>query len=325
MRQVAKASAPAKVILLGEHFVVHGCKALVSAINLRAKVICSKINNRKIRISSGKLFCEKEIGGDFIGDERSITPLRPLMMLAEDFISENGGEAGVDVKIISNIPRGAGLGSSAAVAAALVKALAGLVDVDVSNEEIKRWAMKSEEIIHDMPSGIDTHITTYGGVFTFQRPNLWEEITPRNMKLIIVDTGERRRTGKLVKYFTNFTLENPEVFREMRELYERLFEEAVKAYLSGDVKELGRLMTINGIMLKTAGVSTTMIDEIVKTSLENENVYGAKLTGAGGGGCVIALPKQDKAEETAEKLKRLFPRTWVSTFPHEGARLEMVK
>ncbi|HID05450.1 MAG TPA: hypothetical protein EYP20_06555 [Aigarchaeota archaeon] len=107
----------------------------------------------------------------------------------------------------------------------------------------------------------------------------------------------------------------------MRSLYDRLFEEALSSYLAGDLETLGRLMAVNGFMLRLAGVSTPELDRIVEASME-KNIYGAKLTGAGGGGCVIALPKQDEASRVAEELRQRFQRVWVSECPREGVRVE---
>jgi len=322
MKRLARATAPAKVILLGEHFVVHGCRALVTAIDLRAEVTCIRVEGKAIELRSGKLFCIRRPDGGVDADERSWKTLKPFLSLVDELLSEYVSNAiGVRVEIDSRIPKGAGLGSSAAVSVALAKALSSLLEVELSNEELKRMAMKPEQEIHGMPSGIDPHITTYGGILVFQRPNSWEELEQNPMKLIIINSGRRRRTGKLVERFRNFTEAYPELFYDMRSLYDRLFEEALSSYLAGDLETLGRLMAVNGFMLRLAGVSTPELDRIVEASME-KNIYGAKLTGAGGGGCVIALPKQDEASRVAEELRQRFQRVWVSECPREGVRVE---
>ncbi len=324
MKRLARASAPAKVILFGEHFVVHGCKALVTAIDLRAEVTCTLAEDRAIELKSSSLFCRSYPDGRVEADEKSLRTLNPLLSLVCDFLSEYTPTThGVNVEINSRIPRGAGLGSSAAVAVALTKALSSLFEVELANEELKKIAMKPEQQIHGMPSGIDPHIATYGGMLVFQRPNNWKELQQRPIKLIIIDSGRRRKTGNLVERFKNFAETYPKLFSDMKNLYDKLFEEALDAYLAGDLDTMGRLMVINGAMLRLTGVSTPELDKIVETAME-KGVYGAKLTGAGGGGCAIALPRQDEAEKIAEGLKRYFPRVWVSECPREGVRVEEV-
>lgn len=320
-RERAKASAPGKVILWGEHFVVYGSTAVVTAIDCRVDVVCSLIGEG-VSIRSGRAVCSKRGGVVRCSSSSAWRTLHPLMGLVEAMLSELGGADGVEVVISSDMPRGAGLGSSAAVSAATAKALSTLLGHELSPSDVKRWAMRAEQEIHGRPSGIDPHITTVGGTLTYRRPDTWESIElPSSLRLLVIDTGERRSTGKLVEKVSRFAAENREIFEELKAFYDELVKEALDTLKTLDLKRMGELMRLNQLLLRAVGVSTEDIERAVEV-LQRSGAYGAKLTGAGGGGCVIAVAEDDELEKICERTSRAFPRVWVARCSEPGVRVE---
>ena len=157
----SKASAPGKVILFGEHFVVYGVKAILCSINKRVTVIAEKTSERKISINS-------EIGNLVLEPNKLISeinsPLKPFYYLANKAIKNQ--DAGIEIKIKSEIPLGAGLGSSSACCVAGAAAIFKLFG-DVSKEKILELAIEAERTIFENTSGADCTVCTYGGIIEY--------------------------------------------------------------------------------------------------------------------------------------------------------------
>jgi mevalonate kinase len=197
------ASAPAKIILFGEHFVVYGDPAVVLAIDKRAYAYAELRTDNRIHIYSKDLgisgfFIEGSFEPERGGQEAKIE-LAPLKTAVQKVLEIAERKVGVNVKVDSSIPVAAGLGSSAAVAAATSTAVSQLLNENLSREEISRIAYEVECLVHGTPSGIDPTISTYGGVLLFQKEkNLKTLKVKKDILLVVGDTGVKRSTGDLV-------------------------------------------------------------------------------------------------------------------------------
>ncbi|MEM3031691.1 MAG: mevalonate kinase [Nitrososphaerota archaeon] len=320
MRQV-RSSAPAKVILFGEHFVVAGRPALVTAIDRRAYVTCSP-RSRGILVRSGRSMVLWDRGRVVEGSSQVVNSLRPYQVMARTILEEHGGVEGVELEIMSEIPRGAGLGSSASVAVASAKALTTMLGVDNSSEAVIRYAMTCEKMIHGRPSGIDVHIAAAGGTLLYRSSSDWTSFTHNiSPGILVIDSGGRRGTGKMVESVQTFVRNKPAEFQELTHVYDELLKESIEAIEASNLRRVGMCMNINQMLLRLLGVSSNSIERAINSAI-SAGAYGAKLTGAGGGGCVIAVGEADVMRRAAEALAKKYAGSWLAAVAVEGVRVE---
>lgn len=283
MKNYCKASSPGKAILFGEHFVVYGEPAIAVAIDLRVKVTACKSQTT------------------FIEGFRTSLVDKALALALKAVSAEREN---VHVKIESNLPISVGLGSSAATASAIIAAIAGLFEVKLSKDELFRMTLECEKTVHVNPSGIDPAVAVNGGAILYQR-----EVGVKPVKLledfmlVIGNTGEKRSTGVMVERVRAFAEKRMDVMEYLRKTYLSTVLRALKALEEGDLEELGLLMNVNHGLLEALGVSNFKLNKLVYVSRE-AGALGAKMTGGGGGGCMIALTPKEKLKSVVEGIKR---------------------
>jgi len=295
------ASAPGKVILFGEHFVVYGNPAIVSSMDLRARVTASG---------------SREEGVTLEGWPQE----NPAVRSASYILEKLRWKGGISLKTSSEIPQSVGLGSSAAIAVASAAAALKLCSDKLDLKLVLEAAHEGEKIIHYTPSGIDTSIAAFGGAGTYTRSEGYRELDFRLEEILIVNTGRQRRTGDLVRRVKEFREKDPKRFEELLEESKRIVEESVDHLKAHEVEPLGKLMIRNQELLRAIGVSAPEIERAVDACM-SAGAYGAKLTGAGGGGCVIAVADYDKLDLLAEKLGKYF-QVFRARLRVEGVRIE---
>jgi len=320
------ASAPAKAILFGEHFVVYGQPSIVMAIDKRAYV--------KVRLRTDEKVCihSRDIGvsGCFLGE--SFQPergglearrrLEPVRVAVEKVLNASKSHVGLNVEIRSSIPVAAGLGSSAAVAAATAMAVSKVLNFELSKKEVFQIAYESERLIHGTPSGIDPAISTYGGVLLYQKDKgLTSLDVEGEIPLVVGDTGVERSTGELVAKVRRLRERYPAIVDPIIRLGGEIVAAAVEALRSNDLQSLGELMNVNHSLLSAVGVSHELLDKLVHAA-RRAGALGAKLTGAGGGGCMIALASPDVLERVASAIEQAGVTAFIAKKTEEGVRVE---
>lgn len=309
------ASAPGKVIILGEHFVVHGAYALAAAIEKRVRVSVSEQRKGKssvVLVSNGK---EANIPGP--------TQNFPVIRQVEKLVREKygGSDKGRKVKIhiSSDIPPGSGLGSSAAVSIATTAALGRFFGHTLTGPEILEVASFGEAAVHGNPSGIDTAVCLYGGAMLFSRENGRREVrVMKPTKLLVVYSGIQRRTGELVAKVAETREEFPCTFSKMSDDCSKSSAEAAKALERGNLIEIGALMNEGQARLSWVGASSRELDSLIESLHRGNHCYGAKLTGAGGGGSVIALPKRGEAKAALDEISKKYKFSFLTSIPQNG-------
>jgi mevalonate kinase len=322
----AKASAPAKVILLGEHFVVHGEPAIVLAIDKRATVTAKLRKDRKIWITSKTMratgyFLDNEF---YVkeGGEKARKSLEPVHAVAKDILQQSKKDIGVDLEVNSPIPVAAGLGSSAAVAVASAAALSQLLKGVVDLDEVFQASFNAEKLVHGNPSGVDPAISTYGGVIRYRRG---EDVQRLNVKmdlpLVIGDTGVERSTGEMVAHVGQLKRRYPKLLGSVIKAAGEIVARGIVALEEDDLVALGELMDINHALLCAVGVSNEPLERLVHAARRAE-ALGAKLTGAGGGGCMIALAKPESLRKVADAINQAEGEAFITRKTMEGVRVE---
>ncbi|WP_202319052.1 mevalonate kinase [Archaeoglobus neptunius] len=260
------ASAPGKIILFGEHAVVYGRHAIVSAINLRCRVKVRRAREFKIKSQIGVT------GLDF--------RVHPYVSFAVKRFGEVFNLSGAQIEIESDIPIGSGLGSSGAVIVATIKALSAEFGIEMSREEIFEMAKQVEIDVQGRASGIDPFISTYGGAWLF--PERRELNVP--FEFFVINMG-RRSTAEMVSKVAVLKKQHPEITEKIFDAIDRISIEASRNM--GDKETIKRLISINQSLLRAIGVSTPEIDRVI-AELERRGL-NAKITGAGGGGCLFGI------------------------------------
>jgi len=301
------ASAPAKIILFGEHFVVYNQPVILASINKRLKIEC------KIEVESNKA-----INLETNNFGKRIYPLSiiensnqnivneffyPIIYILRKMVYHNTEPYGITIKIISEIPYGVGLGSSAALCVAGVAAISRLYKRLKNKDEILDIAIETERILHKKSSGADCVVSTYGGLLYYHKDSNVKTLRFSNLSFIIINTGLKHSTGDLVSLVNRFRKNNLREFNDISNQYSRICGRAIKALEEGDLLSIGKLMNENQILLEKIGVSTPEVNKIINLSIKY-GAIGSKLTGAGGGGCVLSLIHPSDKDYFVSKMEK---------------------
>ena len=297
-------SAPGKIILTGEHFVVYDEPALVVAIDRRVTVKVAERKDKALRIVSdlGIGVFEDDLYRVEKGGTDSRSFLEPVKIAAETVMDKVQVKQGLDIFIQSSIPVAAGLGSSSATAVATVASVGRILEANLSQKDIFDLSLVAERFVHITPSGVDPAIATYGGVILYERG---EGITrfqdTPDLALVIGNTGLTRNTGNLIRHVRERRDSLYKVIDPLIELAGNLTRNAVETLRNGDLVKFGELMDVNHGLLVAVGVSNEVLDRLVYAT-RIAGALGAKLTGAGGGGCMVALCRREMLEKVAEAI-----------------------
>lgn len=267
-----------KIILAGEHAVVYGYPAIATTINMEVRIIAKQSQ------TPGLVFLNPKIDPEHKSAFLFVEVLPKLKQLLGQRVGE------LEFRIDSDIPGGCGLGSSAALSVGLIRAILDFFGESKSIAQIVDIALELEKIFHGNPSGVDHTVIAQESLIWFQRGN-FEKIIPKkplNFKILMGSphAGTLAAVQAVRKRYEEDPVEMTQIFEAISELTFKMRT----AIEQGDLSEVGRLMTQNHILLKQLGVSTSELDTLCEKALK-QGALGAKLTGAGGGGCVIALVK----------------------------------
>ena len=293
----SKASAPGKVILFGEHFVVYGVKAILCAVNKRVTVTAEKIKEEKISIKSDIGDLELELNKP-ISEINS--PLKPFYYLANKIIRNQS--TGIEIKIESDIPLGAGLGSSSACCVAGAAAISKLFS-EKTKKEILELAIEAEKTIFKNTSGADCTVCTYGGIIEYEKEKDFIKIKSEpNFHLIIANSNIKHSTESIVSKVKQFKNEDTERFSKLCNDESKLIEDVLQLLKENNIQKLGQKVIQNQRYLETIGISNEKLKDMIK--IGQESSFGTKITGAGDGGCVFSLTDESNLENTINGFKK---------------------
>lgn len=297
------ASAPGKIILFGEHFVVYGMKAVLCSIDKRITATSQFIDEKVIRIRSS--LGESEINIDSSNNLEKVQQkfMKPFVYVAQRAIKENSSKSGIELVLESEIPTGVGLGSSSAACVAATASVNGLF-CKLSKNDVMKIAVQAERTIFEQNSGADSSVSTFGGLVSYDLKNGFENISSRNnLSFIISNSAQVHNTQDVVRQVRNFKEKNNDLFDKLCKLEIDIVNNAMSSLRENDLNKLGSLMLKNHDLLKQIGISTEKIDLLVEEAKKTS--YGAKITGAGGGGCIISLVDDSNSEDTLNNLRKI--------------------
>jgi mevalonate kinase len=288
------ASAPGKIILFGEHFVVHGTKAILAAIDKRVTVTTTFTENKTIKVNSELGTLEVPISSSH---EEVKNEFRPFVYLANKMVNSNQNVNGLEITIDSDIPIGVGLGSSSACCVAAAASISELFK-ELSSEEILNLSIKAEKTIFPDTSGADCTVCTYGGMIEY--PSIEKIDNTFDLNLVIANSMIPHNTKNSVEKVNKFKENDEERFSQLCDLENGLIDEVITTMKNNDATALGLKMSENQKYLEEIQVSNDTLRDMINSL--NEISLGSKITGAGDGGCIIALVKDDNMDKVPALL-----------------------
>jgi len=296
------ASAAAKAILLGEHAVVYGRPAIaVPLSDLRARVQVKHGKRNGIWVDA------RDLGVRFrLNQTELLEPVRPLVhaiQVALAALCVSPAETSLEVIISSQIPIASGMGSGAAVSSAITRALALHFGRELEPSALSSLVYETELLLHGTPSGIDNTVICYEQPVYFSKASgMRLLLLPCPLTLVLADTGIRSSTRQAVGWVRD-------KWQQQRAYYESLFDRIAKvvaagrtAIEKGALVDLGRALNENHRLLQKLGVSNSTLDTLVAAA-QRAGAMGAKLSGAGLGGCMLALVEPEQAPKIAQVLR----------------------
>jgi len=300
---MGKGSGYGKVILFGEHFVVHGIPGIVSAINLTTDAKVKKIVGNGINVKDERKGTEGYTDKKKMQQKESIE--RMLRMMDLDL-----KKTPLEIWLGGELPTFSGIGASAASSVAIARAISEEFEMKLSDEKINEIAYEAERAYAGTPSGIDNTAATYGGLLWFKKNMTGGSNTIERLKIkkpveiVMGNTGLVANTEAMVAGVAERKSKYPKKYDKLFKQAEELVYEGKRTLEKFDLKEIGKLMDENHRLLQTIEVSSKELDQLVEIAL-NQGAFGAKLTGGGGGGCMVALtPGKELQENVAKSMER---------------------
>ena len=298
---MGKGSGYGKVILFGEHFVVHGVPGVVSATDAKTD---AEVKKAKVDITIN----DTRTGSKGYAEEKRLQQIESIQRMLKAI--NMPAETAMTIWIGGNLPGFSGLGASAASSVAIARAISEEFNLNLTDEKINAAAYEAEKAYAGNPSGIDNTAATYGGLMWFKK-NLKggpDTVKHLNIKLpseiVIGSTGKVANTKAMVEGVAQRKEQNPQKYNPLFKRAEEIATEGRKALESGDLKKVGELMNENHFLLQGIDVSSKELDLLVNLARE-QGAFGAKLTGGGGGGCMVALtPGKELQEKVARAIEK---------------------
>jgi len=286
------ASAPGKIILFGEHFVVHGTKAILAAIDKRVTVTSTFTENKTIKVNSQLGTIEVPVSSSH---EEMKNEFRPFVYLANKIINSEQNASGLEITIDSDIPIGVGLGSSSACCVAAAASISELFK-KLSSEEILKISIEAEKTIFPDTSGADCTVCTYGGMIEY--PGIEKIDNTFDLNLLIANSMIPHNTKNSVEKVNKFKENDEERFSQLCDLENGLIDEVITAMKNNDATTLGLKMSENQKYLEEIQVSNDTLRDMISSL--SEISLGSKITGAGDGGCIITLIEEENVDKVPE-------------------------
>lgn len=289
-----------KVILFGEHFVVHGVPGIASATSLSTEAIVKRSRGPGLNVIDRRKGTEGYTESKKEQQKESLE----FTMKAMGIDSKKNP---MEITLGGDLPVFSGIGASAASAVAIARAISDEFKMNLSNERINEIAYEAEKAYAGNPSGIDNTAATYGGLIWFMRgiPSKMERLKIRNpVEIVMGNSGVVADTKAVVAGVAERKQKDPKKYDRIFRQAEELVHKARKALDAYDLKAVGQFMNENHALLQEIEVSGKELDFLVNLARQ-KGAWGAKLTGGGVGGCMVALtPGKELQEKVASAMEK---------------------
>jgi mevalonate kinase len=283
---MGRGSGFGKTILFNEHFVVHGVPGIVSAIDSTADAEVKKTGK-------GITIKDERKGAKGYAEKKRLQQIESIELMLKA-MNIDPKQASMKIWLGGDLPSFSGIGASAASSVAIARAIAEEFEIDLIDETINDVAYEAEKAYAGTPSGIDNTAATFGGLIWFKRnlsdgPNTIERLSIRDpVEVVIGNTGIVADTKAMVSGVAERKKSYPTKYNALFKQAEELAFTARKSLEKFELRRVGELMNKNHRLLQEIGVSCKELDYLVTVALRH-GAFGAKLTGGGGGGCMVAL------------------------------------
>ncbi len=316
-------SAPSKLMLFGEHAVVYGRPCIVTAVDHRMRVMVEVTDGNNLELYAPDV--------DIIGYIERISNLgrreapkgtRFVSIAVRNFFKSFGIKSGLKVETKSDFSSEFGFGSSSAVTVGVIKALSEVFGKPLDNKKIFSLSYKTILDVQGIGSGFDVAAAIWGGTIYFITGGKKVEPLPvGELPLVVGYTGIKADTPTLVRQVADFYKKNKKQVEKIFDSIEDIVNEGKKSLLSRDYKKLGKLMDQNQKLLDKLGVSSPELENLISAT-KKVGAYGGKLSGAGGGDCMIALVPSIKRESLKVEIEKAGGKVIRAKTNSEGVRVE---
>lgn len=280
------AKACAKIILFGEHAVVFGKPGI--AVPVKKCYTLATISSEPFSYTT-----DKELN-----EEETIKMAKLFKLL----FSKLDTNKNLSAHIESNIPVGCGMGSSASLSISLIRAFSNFLSLNYDAEKINSLAFECEKIFHGNPSGLDNTVITYEMPVFYRRKKTEFFELKKPIHLVIGNTGIKSSTKEAVEGVRKRYEKDERKYLHAFDEIEKITEDARESLEKGDIRKVGKLMSYNHKLLKELEVSSDALDGLVSKAIK-AGAYGAKLAGAGLGGCMVALADERNKDKIMKSMK----------------------
>lgn len=299
------ASAPGKLLLLGDHAVVYGRPCLVTAVSTRLEVSIEEKQTPGIEVITPG-------NGNNVFLQEVLAYASSLWPLPKNFI----------ISTKSPFTGKYGFGSSSAFTVASLKVLSEISHISLTEKELFDHAYKVVLKVQGIGSGFDVASAIYGGTIMYQnKGEVIERISHPPYKLVVGYSGKKANTVEIVKDIAKKKEQYPERLERLFTAIGDIVLQSKQAFREGDYERVGKLMDFNQEYLRDLGVSTEPLETIISAA-KQAGAWGAKLSGAGGGDCMIAIVSEDKFESVSTAIANASGEVVPVLPDEEGVRIE---
>lgn len=297
---MAQGTGFGKTILIGDQFVLDEVPAIVSAISYETVTTVERIDGNCWVLEDNRI----EVPGyKEQKKEQQVASINRILEVMNIDVKKNP----IKITVAGDLLAGSGVGASAASCVSLARALNAEFNLDYSIEEINRVAWQGEFPYHGIASGVDNTASTYGGLLRFWLKDggqNFEQIkTPTSFEIVLCNSGITANTAALDEFIDQQKKDNWELFRSRLDIIISQGSAMKQALEAGDLETVGKIMTENHKLLVGMEMSHEILDHLCEVAIEN-GAFGAKVTGGGRGGYMVALtPGKDLQEKVASAFK----------------------